>query len=467
MVGFNRRFAPLLGQLKSKFGQPDCGSVARYLVNAGRLDSDSWYRNEELAGSRFVGEGGHFIDTLSWWAGSTPTEVYAVPGPEHDDLQATLRFGNGSTGTIAYVTGGNVRFPKETLDAAAGGRTARLDNFRQAAVWAGRSRTTMRSRGGQDKGQRRQLEQFVAACQCRLADAHLTRVPGGHHSRDDRGRAEPGERQAGASMSTGQGSGLGWYARRLARMSPAEVLWRGRDEVVKAAWSGKQVHRDLIGAGTSAAAAERRFISVLPPDAAALVPKAARAAVLAAADELLRGHWEVLGAARSDMVAPDWFLDPLSGRRAPADRYAFRINHRSEEQTGNIKQIWEVSRLQHLTLLATAWFLSHDEAYARRAAEQLRSWWRDNPFLSGVHWTSGIEVGIRLISMTWIRRLMDDWPKVADLFEHDELAVRQIRWHQEFLAGFRSRGSSANNHVIAEAAGQLVGELCVPVVRRK
>ena len=138
--------------------------VARYLVNAGRLDSDSWYRNEELAGSRFVGEGGHFIDTLSWWADSMPAEAYAVPGPEHDDLQATVRFENGSTGTITYVTGGNARYPKETLDAAAGGRTARLDNFRQAAVWAGRGRTTMRSRGGQDKGQRHQIERFVAAC---------------------------------------------------------------------------------------------------------------------------------------------------------------------------------------------------------------------------------------------------------------------------------------------------------------
>ncbi len=165
MVGFNRRFAPMLGELKAKFAQPDSGPVvARYLVNAGRLDSDSWYRNEELAGSRFVGEGGHFIDTLSWWAGSMPAEAYAVPGPEHDDLQATLRFENGSTGTITYVTGGNARYPKETLDAAAGGRNARLDNFRQAAVWAGRSRTSIRSRGGQDKGQRHQVERFVEAC---------------------------------------------------------------------------------------------------------------------------------------------------------------------------------------------------------------------------------------------------------------------------------------------------------------
>ena len=72
----------------------------------------------------------------------------------------------------------------------------------------------------------------------------------------------------------------------------------------------------------------------------------------------------MLGVARTDLVQPDWFHDPVTGRRSPADRYAFRINHRSEEQTGNVKQIWEVSRLQHLTLLATAWFLTHDEPYA-------------------------------------------------------------------------------------------------------
>src|SRR4029077_553522 len=147
------------------------------------------------------------------------------------------------------------------------------------------------------------------------------------------------------------------------------------------------------------------------------------------------------------------------------DRYAFRINHRSEAETGNVKQIWEVSRLQHLMVLAAAWFLSHDEVYARQVADQLRSWWRENPFLSGVNWTSGIEVGIRLISLTWIRRLLDEWPGVAGLFEHNDLAVRQIGWHQQYLSAFRSRGSSANNHVIAETVGGLVGACAFPWFR--
>jgi predicted dehydrogenase/threonine dehydrogenase-like Zn-dependent dehydrogenase len=163
MVGFNRRFAPMLTHLKTRFGQPGAISVTRYLVNAGQLDASSWYRNEELEGSRFAGEGGHFIDTLSWWADSRPEEVYAAPGPEHDDLQAMVRFQNGSTGTISYVTAGNARYPKETLDATGGGRNARLDNFRQATVWTGRHRDSSRSRGSADKGQQQQIAHFVEA----------------------------------------------------------------------------------------------------------------------------------------------------------------------------------------------------------------------------------------------------------------------------------------------------------------
>jgi predicted dehydrogenase/threonine dehydrogenase-like Zn-dependent dehydrogenase len=163
MVGFNRRFAPLLTEMKARFGQPAGGSVTRYLVNAGRLDADSWYRNEEMEGSRFTGEGGHFLDTLGWWAGSLPEEVYAVPGPEDGDLQATVRFANGSTGSVGYVTDGNLRYQKETLDSAGGGKSARLDNFSRATVWAGRGKAASRARGGQDKGQRHQLTQFIEA----------------------------------------------------------------------------------------------------------------------------------------------------------------------------------------------------------------------------------------------------------------------------------------------------------------
>ena len=257
-------------------------------------------------------------------------------------------------------------------------------------------------------------------------------------------------------------SKLGWYAGRLGRMSPAEIVWRIRDQAVRRVWARRQVRQDQVASLAPLPLRERRFTAVLPPTAASSVPKHACAAIIAAADRLLKGEWEMLGVVRTDMTQPDWFYCPVTDRRSAADKYAFSIDQRSEDAVGNIKQVWEVNRLQHLTLLAAAWYFTGENAYAVRVAEQLRSWWWENPFLSGVNWTSGIELGVRLINFAWIRRLLDGWPGVADLFERNDLALLQIHWHQQYLAAFESRGSSANNHVIAEAAGQLAGSCAFP-----
>ncbi len=267
-------------------------------------------------------------------------------------------------------------------------------------------------------------------------------------------------------MSGSATAKIAWYARRLGRMGPAEIAWRARAQAVRRAWARRQVRSaDLAGLPPLTAVrpvAERQFASPLPAGSASLVPAAARAAVIADADRILKGEWEMLGAVRTDMERPDWFFDPVTGHRSAPGAYAFSLDQRDESAVGNIKQVWEVNRLQHLTLLATAWYLTGTDAYAERVAEQLRSWWQENPFLSGINWTSGIELGVRLMNFAWIRRLLDAWPGVADLFERSDLALRQIRWHQEYLAAFESKGSSANNHVIAEAAGQLAASCAFP-----
>ena len=166
MVGFNRRFAPLFTDLQERFG-PARGPQfrgpvsARYLINAGRLDAGSWYLNEELEGSRFAGEGGHFIDTLSALVMHHPVEAYAMEAG--GSLHTTLRYADGSVATISYVTDGSSRFPKETLDVVGDGRNGRLDNFQRVTVWSGKGKNGHRVLSGQDKGQRIQLERFLEA----------------------------------------------------------------------------------------------------------------------------------------------------------------------------------------------------------------------------------------------------------------------------------------------------------------
>ncbi|QES51427.1 heparinase [Streptomyces venezuelae] len=238
----------------------------------------------------------------------------------------------------------------------------------------------------------------------------------------------------------------GWYLRRLSRMGPREVGGRAVDAVRRRRW--RSVPPPACPSVTGA-----RFTAVLPARAVAAVPPDAAKRLVAAADRLMAGHAEYFGVDREDLVDPDWWYDPKTGRRAPSG-YAFDVPYRSEDAVGDVKQIWELSRHQYLTVLAAAYAITGDERYAERVAGHLRSWWAANPPLRGVHWISGIELGIRLLSWVWVRRLLDGWPGAAGLFEGNPVALNQIWHHQRWLAAFPSRGSSANNHVIAEAAGQ-------------
>jgi predicted dehydrogenase/threonine dehydrogenase-like Zn-dependent dehydrogenase len=163
MVGFNRRFSPLMVRMKEAWGKRVGAHMLHYRINAGALDRGSWYANAGQEGSRFVGEGGHFIDLAAWWLGSDPVAVQAAAaGDDPDNLSLTVGFADGSVATIAYLTDGDPRFPKERIDIFGQGQTAFFDNFRRFEIWSGGRGRTVRGRG-LDKGQRAELKAFVQA----------------------------------------------------------------------------------------------------------------------------------------------------------------------------------------------------------------------------------------------------------------------------------------------------------------
>ncbi|WP_405905031.1 bi-domain-containing oxidoreductase [Streptomyces sp. NBC_00828] len=162
-VGFNRRFAPLLQEAKKRFGARTGPASLRYLVNAGLLGHGSWYLQQGTEGSRFAGEGGHFIDTASWLLEADPVSVYAVATSGNEDLQVVLRYPDGSTATISYVTTGAATFPKETLDLVADGKVLRLDDFVRASVYGRKRWVSSRLPKARDKGQNAELAAFIKA----------------------------------------------------------------------------------------------------------------------------------------------------------------------------------------------------------------------------------------------------------------------------------------------------------------
>ncbi len=241
---------------------------------------------------------------------------------------------------------------------------------------------------------------------------------------------------------------IAWYLRRLRRMSPAEIAARLRAAAIQQAWRARGTGGPAVGAITWSAAPLRGD--------KALDPEAVRR-LTAAADAVMAGTWNVFGRNFDTGNAdPDWHRDVRSGIRFDPGCYCFDVPYRDAARVGNVKSLWEPSRLHHVTVLAAAYFVTGETRYATRAAEHLRSWWKRNPPLKGIHWVSGIELGMRLIAWVWTRRLLAQWPGVADLFERNPDFLRQLQEHERWLAALYSRGSSANNHLIAEAAGLFV-----------
>jgi predicted dehydrogenase len=157
-VGFNRRFAPLLHEARDVFGPRVGPATVRYLVNAGRLDHGSWYNQTDTEGSRFAGEGGHFIDTVSWLLDADPVSVYAT-----GDVQVTLGYADGSTAVITYAETGSSGFPKETLDLTADGKVLKFDDFVRASVYSRKKWASSRIPKGRDKGQAAEVDAFLTA----------------------------------------------------------------------------------------------------------------------------------------------------------------------------------------------------------------------------------------------------------------------------------------------------------------
>ena len=168
MVGFNRRFAPLAHRLKGFLRGIHEPFALHYRVNAGFIPADHWLNDPEQGGGRLIGEVCHFVDFLTFLVGAAPIEVQANslanPGKySNDNVVSSLRFADGSQGTISYLANGDKSYSKERLEVFGGGAVAVLQDFRRLDLVSRGRKQVFRSLLRQDKGHRGEWEAFVTA----------------------------------------------------------------------------------------------------------------------------------------------------------------------------------------------------------------------------------------------------------------------------------------------------------------
>jgi predicted dehydrogenase len=177
MVGFNRRFAPMTVRMKAFLAPISEPLALHYRINAGHLPPDHWVNDREQGGGRILGEVCHFVDLLMFLAASPVVEVEARAvgnGGRYsgDNVLVSLRFANGSGGTISYLANGDRSFSKERLEVFGGGAVAVLEDFRRLELVRDGRKETVHSRWRQDKGHSSEWAAFAQFVQ-RKKDAPI------------------------------------------------------------------------------------------------------------------------------------------------------------------------------------------------------------------------------------------------------------------------------------------------------
>jgi len=159
-VGFNRRFSPFSIAAKELLNEGPVQIIAT--MNAGFIPENSWVHDLESGGGRIIGEACHYIDLISFFAGSIVEKVIMNamgnhPDSRTDNATVLLKYKNGSTGVINYFSNGSKAYPKEKIEIYSQQKTILIDNFRTAEFY-GYSKGKMSKT--QDKGHREQFKKW-------------------------------------------------------------------------------------------------------------------------------------------------------------------------------------------------------------------------------------------------------------------------------------------------------------------
>ena len=243
-----------------------------------------------------------------------------------------------------------------------------------------------------------------------------------------------------------------WLARRLSRITPAEVPYRV-GHVLRGAWQSRGIgDARQVPAPSSDARFGKPWLNLAPSGVD-------HGSVVACADALVSGELEVFGVAVPFVEgAPDWNRDPATGRAIDL-RFGLFIDFRHIPGL-DIKHLWEVNRHCWWVPVAQAWSLTRDARYLQALVRWLRSWLTQCPYPMGANWSSPVEHGIRLINWSLVWHLVGgaDSPMFAgaggDRLRADWLDA--VFRHMRFAADNYSKHSSADNHLIGELAGVVV-----------
>ncbi len=159
--GLNRRYAPLIQQIKKEMQTDQIPAVYDFIANAGYIPNSHWVHDEAAGGGRILGEACHFVDLIQYLDGSRLKElnITAADNPAYpmkDNVLITMKFASGAIGSILYSSMGSKKYPKEQLRVLSNGAVYVMDNFIRLQKYG--STKSAKEKLEQDKGIKAEYE---------------------------------------------------------------------------------------------------------------------------------------------------------------------------------------------------------------------------------------------------------------------------------------------------------------------
>jgi hypothetical protein len=244
-------------------------------------------------------------------------------------------------------------------------------------------------------------------------------------------------------------------ALRLVLRGPREGLRRQRlrrrplrasPTVVETALGGRSVVAALRGPALDALPTVAAFERELEA-----MDEGERADLTQRADDVLAHRFDLLGSGPVELRETiDWQRDFKSGRSWPLEHIS-RLPV-SYPDGSDIKVPWELSRFQHLPLLAGAHRLTGDPRYLDEIGAQLDDWIAANPVEFGANWACTMDVAIRAANWVAALALCAEAAAGADWLER---AIGSLLLHGRFIRGHLERAPVRGNHYLTDVVGLL------------
>ena len=165
----------------------------------------------------------------------------------------------------------------------------------------------------------------------------------------------------------------------------------------------------------------------------------------------LFSHWPFTLTAQP----PDWLANPFNGQRVAAPERPWWQIPDFDPVVGDIKLIWELSRMDWVLALAQR-ARQGDEQGLEHLNTWLADWITSNPPYSGPNWKCGQEASIRVMHLAMAALILDQLraatPGLRDL----------LRLHLQRIAPtVQYAMAQDNNHGTSEAAALFIGGSCL------